>query len=377
MANAKGTREDFGNVRKLPSGRYQARWNRGGKTHSARTDDGRTPRTFTTEKLARKWLNSHAEAIRDGSWPPPPPPTVTLLAEYAERWIARRTLSERTREHYRQLLRAHIVPTFGTLPLSEITPAAVRDWHGELEQITGPTARAHAYSLLKAVLAEAVADDLIAANPCRIRGAGQAKTAKQMRPATMPELTTLTEAMPERLRMLVQLAVWCSLRFGEAAELRRADVDLPRGVLHVRRAVVRTEAGTVVHRPKSAAGVRDVTIPPHVLPGLAEHLAEHVGPGKDALLFPAAGGGHLAPSALYRSFYRAREAAGRPDLRFHDLRHTGQTLAALSGAGLRELMARAGQSTSGAALRYLHQVDGRQAEIAARMSGLPGIERAG
>jgi hypothetical protein len=55
-----------------------------------------------------------------------------------------------------------------------------------------------------------------------------------------------------------------------------------------------------------------VPIPPHILPGLAAHLAEHVGPGKDALLFPAAGGGHLAPSALSRSFYRAREARRSP-----------------------------------------------------------------
>lgn len=375
MANTKGTRAYFGNVRKLPSGRFQARWNKGGKPHSASTDDGQ-PLTFATEAKARAWLRSHADGIKAGTWPPPPPPTVTLLADYADGWVTSRQLSQRTRDHYRQLLRAHIVPTFGALPLSEITPAAVRGWFGELEATTGPTARAHAYGLLKAVMATAVSDDLIPANPCRVRGGGQAATAKKMRPASLPELTTLTEAMPERLRMLVQLAVWCSLRFGELAELRRADVDLSRGLLHVRRAVVRTDVGTVVHRPKSAAGVRDVTIPPHVVPALAEHLAEHVGSGKDALLFPAAGGGHLAPSALYRSFYRARDAAGRPDLRFHDLRHTGQTLAALSGAGLRELMNRAGQSTSGAALRYLHEVDQRQAEIAAAMSRLVG-ERAG
>jgi len=376
MANTKGTRSYFGNVRRLPSGRFQARWNRGGKTHSARTPDGH-PLTFATEAKARAWLRTNAEAIKSGAWSATPAVVPAVLADYAEGWVTSRTLSERTRDHYRQLLRAHIVPTFGKLPLTAITPAAVRSWFGDLEGRTGPTARAHSYGLLKAIMATAVSDDLIEANPCRVRGGGQASTAKKMRPATLPELTALTEAMPERLRMLVQLAVWCSLRFGEAAELRRSDVDLTRGVLHVRRAVVRTESGTVVHRPKSAAGVRDVTIPPHIIEPLRAHLAEHVESGASALLFPAAGGGHLAPSALYRSFYRAREAAGRPDLRFHDLRHTGQTLAALSGAGLRELMARAGQSTSGAALRYLHEVDGRQAEIARRMSGLPGIERAG
>lgn len=57
----------------------------------------------------------------------------------------------------------------------------------------------------------------------------------------------------------------------------------------------------------------------------------------DALLFPAAHGGHLAPATLYRSFYAARNAANRTDLRFHDLRHSGAVLAAATGASLAEL----------------------------------------
>lgn len=374
MANSTGKREYFGNVRKLPSGRFQARWNSGGKSHSARTDDGRSALTFETEAKARRWLREHADGIKAGTWPPPPPPSVTLLGDetagYACEWLAHRALSERTRDHYRQLIRAHIAPTFATVPLTEITPAAVRSWHGTLGSTTGPTACAHAYALLKAILATAVADDLIPANPCRVRKAGQAETVKKMRPASLPELAALTEAMPERLRVLVQLAVWCSLRFGEATELRRKDVDLARGVLRIERAVVRTASGTLVHRPKSAAGVRDVTIPPPLIEAVRAHLAEHVGSGGDALLFPAAGGGHLAPSALYRSFYRAREAAGRPDLRFHDLRHTGQTLAALTGANVPELMNRAGQSSVKAAQRYLHVVNERPAEIAAALGKL-------
>lgn len=231
-------------------------------------------------------------------------------------------------------------------------------------------ARAHAYGLLKAILATAVADDLIPANPCRVRAGGQAKTTKKPQYATLAELAVITDAMPDRLQMLVQLAVWCSLRFGEATELRRADVDLARRVIHVRRAVVRTQAGTVVKKPKSEAGVRSVTVPPHLVDALQHHLGVHVAAGRDALLFPADHGGHLAPATLYRPFYAAREAAGRPDLRFHDLRHTGQTFAHKAGADLRELMSRAGQSTPGAALRYIHEMDGRQAQIAAGLSAL-------
>jgi hypothetical protein len=78
----------------------------------------------------------------------------------------------------------------------------------------------------------------------------------------------------------------------------------------------------------------------------------------DALLFPADHGGNLATSTLNRHWHKAREAAGRPDLRWHDLRHTGAVLAAQTGATLAELMGRLGHSTPQAALRYQHAAQG-------------------
>ena len=94
-----------------------------------------------------------------------------------------------------------------------------------------------------------------------------------------------------------------------------------------------------------------------------------MGPEQDSLLFPAHHGGHLAPSTLYRRFYAAREKAGRPDLRFHDLRHTGATLAAMTGnVTLAELMARLGHATPAAAMRYQHAAAGRDEQIAEALS---------
>jgi integrase len=96
------------------------------------------------------------------------------------------------------------------------------------------------------------------------------------------------------------------------------------------------------------------------------------GVGRAGLLFPSAGDPdkHMRPATLYKVWYPARDAAGRPDLRFHDLRHTGAVLAASTGATLAELMARLGHSTPGAAMRYQHAAKGRDAEIAAALSKL-------
>jgi integrase len=75
--------------------------------------------------------------------------------------------------------------------------------------------------------------------------------------------------------------------------------------------------------------LRELTLdrehPPHLMPLVADHLIEHTERGRDALLFPSATdpGRQMAPSGLYAVFFPAREKAGRPDLNFHDLRHTG------------------------------------------------------
>jgi integrase len=203
-------------------------------------------------------------------------------------WLAERELAATTREHHAQLLRDHIEPTFGDEPVTAITPTAVRTWHAGLARRTGPTARAHAYGLLRTMLATAVADELLAANPCRVRGGGRAKRVKRIQPATLAELEALVAAMPERYRVMVLLASWCGLRFGELAELRRSDVDVKAGTVHVRRGMVRTSSGRVVKGPKSDAGRRDVTIPPHLLPAVADHLKRHAQLGAQGLLFPPA-----------------------------------------------------------------------------------------
>lgn len=73
--------------------------------------------------------------------------------------------------------------------------------------------------------------------------------------------------------------------------------------------------------------------------------------------------------AIYQVFVRARKRVG-VDVSFHDLRHTGQTLAASTGATLADLKKRLGHSTAAVALRYLHVVEGRDRELAHQLSKL-------
>jgi integrase len=360
------SRRRFGNVRRRASGRWQARYTGpDGRTYSA-------PITFDTKGDAETWLALRQSEIVREVWSPPnrPKAAPVTFADYANAWLGNRSdLKPRTQAHYRHLLDRYLLPAFGEAPVAAISAPAVRSWFAGFT--AGPTIRAHAYSLLKGILNTAVTDDVIPANPCRIRGGGQSKRVRKPKPATIQELDVIARALPDRYRTIVLLAAWCGLRFGELAELRRGDVDLTNGVIHVRRAVISTKAtGTVVGTPKSDAGIRDVTIPPHLLPAVKRHLRAYVGPAKTALLFPARSGGHLSGSALYKVYKPAREAAGRPDLRFHDLRHTGATMAAATGASLAELMARLGHTTPAAAMRYQHAAQNRDRVIAELLSEL-------
>ena len=358
-------RRGFGKIRKLPSGHWQASY------VGPDTIRHLAPVTFETSEDAEGWLTDRRREIKNEDWTPPAKRKPITFGEHAEHWLKNRQLKPRTRYHYRKLLDAKILPTFKDVALKHVTADLIDDWHYRMGDSI-PTSRAHAYGLMRTILGDAVQRRLLDFNPCHIRGAGNAKRVKQIEPATLAELEALTKAMPERYRLMILLAAWCGLRFGEITELRRKDIDVTSGVVKIRRAVVRVEGEFVVGTPKSDAGTRDVNIPPHLLPVVKAHLASNITGGRDGLLFPSAGdpSEHLAPSTLYRVFYKAREAAGRPDLRFHDLRHTGAVLAASTGATLAELMARLGHSTPGAAMRYQHAAKDRDKVIAAALSAL-------
>ncbi len=360
-------RRSFGRLRQFRSGRWKA---------SYTGPDGmfyEAPNTFALKQDGEAWLTDRRREIDRDLWSPSSGqddrPNATF-ADYAEQWLKRRTvkgrpLKDRTAEHYTKLLKHHINDTFGHVTVRAINPESVRKWYATCA-IGAPVIRAHAYSLLSTIMATAASEGIADQNPCTISGAGNTERRVKIKPATLSELEIIATEMPQRLRLMVLLAAWAAMRFGELAELRRGDID--GSVIRVRRGVVRVDGEMRVTTPKSAAGSRDVTVPPHLMPLVAKHLQNHTGSARDALLFSAVNGRHLQPSALYRYFYPAREKAKRTDLRFHDLRHTGAVLAAQAGGTLAELMNRLGHSTVSAALVYQHVADNRDAQIAAALS---------
>ena len=130
-----------------------------------------------------------------------------------------------------------------------------------------------------------------------------------------------------------------------------------------------TGEGARVLPPKSEAGTRTLSIPARIIPLVRAHLDTWTGPAPDDFVFHRANDQRapIHPNSLRNAWNRARESAGIPHFKFHDLRHTGLTIYAQQGATLAELLHRGGHSDVSVALRYQHASRERDAALASLM----------
>jgi integrase len=358
----------FGRVRQLPSGRWQARY------PGPDGIDRPAPQTFERKAQAERWLIQKEAEVLAGGWTDPDAGLI-LFRAYADEWLRERHLRPKTHQLYEGLLRLHLYPTFGGMAVGDIRERHVRSWRARILD-TGPGAStvAKAYRLLRAIMNTAVEDELIRRNPCRIRGAGTERPSE--RPVlTIPQVFALIDAMPPRFRALVLLGTFASLRWGELAALRRHCVDLDARTVRVEAAVVELRDGSLVTgRPKTEAGIRRVAIPAEIVDDLRWHLQRFAEREPDGLVFVGEKGAPLRRSNFSRPWKKALAIIEVEGLHFHDLRHTGNSLAAMTGANLRELMERMGHASTRAAMIYLHATADRDRAIADALGTLAQAE---
>lgn len=355
----RGRSAGFGSIEKLPSGRLRVRWH---------DEDGQrrtAGQTFATKADARRFLATvEADKLR-GTYRAPRVVTDTL-GDYGARWIEDRPrLKASTRHQYEVDFRLHIEPTLGSTVLDQIEPDDIRRWYSRLSDglraslaesgRNGSATVARSYRLLRAILQTAVDDDILTRNPCRIPGAGDARSPE--RPVlSAQEIGRLADEVPVSYRAFVLVAGFTGLRAGEIAALRLSDLDLRRGnaVLRVNRRFYRVAGTLTVDTPKSEAGARTLPLPAFVADELRAHLVEfRPDAGPSDLVFVTSGGRDVL-DGYSQVVRRALDRIGRTDARAHDLRHSALTSAAEHGATLATLMQMAGHSTPDAAQRYQH-----------------------
>lgn len=384
----KRTRQ-FGNIRKLPSGRYQARYQApDGKYRNA-------PTTFTTKKVADGWLSKTLADIERGVWKSPEEEAAELAAaeaaavantttirDLAEQWLA--TIpSSNHRVLSASRVRRFINPTLGDIVVTELTREQCDDWYEQLCP-DAPSQRARTFTALHTMLKLAVFEGLIPTIPLRIKGAMVETPVREPQTATAEQVDALAAAMPARFAMTVLIAAWCGLRAGEVLGLQRGDIaadwSTPAPLAPVVRITLRRHivsgrgvgAMKIVPGTKAAKKAESVVVPPHLVPLLWSHLAEHVGPAKTDWLFPSprVPGHPYTAVTLHGIWDHARKTVGLEHFWFHDLRRTGNTFAAESGATPGEMKQRMRHRTSSAAERYIVAAQGADVRLAMRMSQL-------
>jgi integrase len=288
------------------------------------------------------------------------------VGQYADSWLKTHDARERTLYHYGVIVDRWITPHLGTTAMTSVTTKMVRDWLALFPK-DHPAARANAYRVLAQLFRAAEEDGIVTTSPVKVKGAGQYQRKREGHALTAKEVHDLAGKVPEARRLAILLSAYCALRPGEVLGLRRRDVDTRTDTLHVRETASAVHGGsTRVGPTKTVAGIRDVAYPAQLHADVDAHLKEHTVKGPAGHLFPSPRDPEqpLSYGGYLYMFREAVKAVGLDDVKPHDLRHTGLTLAAQSGATTRELMARAGHTTSQVAMRYQHSARERDRAIA-------------
>lgn len=353
----------FGTIRKLPSGKYQARY-----AHPDRPGVQVSAGTYRRRSDAAAALKTIVSQQVRGDWVDPRGGRVTLR-EWSETWLDSLRLRPRTVESYETAMRVHVLPSLGEVQLGKLNPQRVRAWFAEREATGKLTAASKAYGTLQTCLASAVEAGLIRANPCTIKGATTPPRPKRERALELAEVNQVHDALPDRFKAWVSVAAFAGPRWAEGIALRVGDVDFGSGRIHIARTLVHMKGGGWAEQPtKTAAGERSVVLPQSVAAELEKHLFRFTDGDYDSLIFTTSAG-----TPLHRANFRQRVwlpatsgLSWNPTV--HHLRHTYASLAIRSGADVYTLSRLMGHSTPVMTLqRYSHLVSDAPDDVATKM----------
>jgi integrase len=345
-----------------------------------RLPDGRKRFVYgDTRRDVSKRLSEAALAQRQGLLPTGPNQT---LAQYLERWLEDRVKpSVRPNTYYSYDLNVRrLLPYIGRLKVADISPEAVQNAYGALLR-KGLSARSveQAHTVLHRALRQAVLWGLAMRNPTDAvtvpRGAR-----REMRTLTEDQVRHLFEATEDdRLHALWVLLATTGLRLGEALGLKWTDIDLDARTAVVQRSVQRERrVGFMFVEPKTGRSRRSVPMATGTVNALLAHhtrqTKERLAAGELwndlGLVFSNPTGGHLWATSLNSVFHNRLRAAGLPDLRIHDLRHTAASHLLTRGVHPKVVQELLGHSTITLTLdTYSHVVPSLTRDAADQMEG--------
>ena len=313
------------------SQRSNGRW----RAQASQEDGRRISRDFKTKPEAQTWLRQMQIELEQGF---DYQGSKTLLKDYLQDWLdtCRTALRPKTAYDYGMILRKHVLPHLGELPLKDLTPLRVERFYSRLiEAGTGARTVRLVHSILHRALEKAVLHGLLTRNPTTHATLPRYKQAEMQVLDEMQVNQFLVAAIGSPYEALYHLAVKTGMRKGELLGLKWSDLQWGSGRLYVRRQVQEVNGeGQIFQEPKTRSGRRTIQLGEGTLQVLRvhherqQHQKAAVGQRwhENDLIFPSGIGTPLVPSNLRLDFNRVLNMAGVPKIRFHDLRHTAASL---------------------------------------------------
>src|SRR6516225_6055728 len=304
-------------------------------------------------------------------------PSKQTFADFAAHWEANwaaKNVSAKTLERYSELIRIHIIPSIGSIPIQRLHATNLQTLYAKLP--VAPRTKLHIHRLVFLMLRHATQWGVVQRNVASLVDAPAVQD-KEIEILSPAEIARVLEVLKDHpwLHAIVMVALGTGMRRGELLALRWKDVDLDGAKLRVEQALEQTQRGGLVFKaPKTRHGRRTVTLPVSTVALLRDHWKAQqeqrlaLGLGKapdDALVFPDWDGSPRAPRTLTQQWQKQMKTMGLKAT-FHSLRHTHASTLIAAGLDVLTVSRRLGHGSPAITLTvygHLFKPDDRAAAI--------------
>ena len=282
----------------------------------------------------------------------------------------RNRIKDSTWESKDHIIRTKLLPYFGRLKMSSITPQQIIRWQNELINYRDKNGKPYSPVYLKtiqnqlsAIFNHAVRYYNLKENPCVKAGSMGKKKSREMLFWTKDEYLKFIDAMMDKPLSFYafEMLYWCGIREGELLALTPADFDFDKRTVTISKTFQHTGGKDIVTPPKTEKSNRTITMPLFLADEIQEYLKMQYDIGLDDRLFP------ITKSYLYREMQRGCKETGVKSIRIHDLRHSHISLLIDQGFSVVGIADRVGHESIDITYNYAHLFPSKQTEMADKL----------
>lgn len=322
-------------------------------------------RGFKTKREAQAWEREQMNLVSSS--------LDMTFQSFAERYREDKAgrIKENTWEMKNQIIETKLLPYFGKLKISSITPQQIISWQNELLNYKDDKGKAYSpvylktvHNQLSAIFNHAVRYYNLRENPCTKAGSMGKKKNREMLFWTKTEYLKFADVMMDKPLSFYafEMLYWCGIREGELLALPPADFDFEKGTVTINKSYQRLKGQDVITTPKTEKSNRTITMPQFLTDKIQDYLKMQYDIGEDDRMFT------ITKSYLHREMDRGSKEAGVKRIRIHDLRHSAISLLIDMGFSATAIADRVGHESIDITYNYAHLFPSKQKEMAEKLN---------